>query len=107
MQYNVDSGEEMSRREVRETWWVHGMRYRVRLTHVAVTPDNQYLIVASHGSTNVWIWRLPDTEYKSIRVFPKNELGVSAMALSPDGQYLVTGNLAGRIKVWSLKELVE
>lgn len=72
-----------------------------RVMEVVVLPDGTTAVTASADST-VKYWRLADRTL--LRSLGDHMIGVTALALSPDGRRLASGDGQGRALVWSLPE---
>lgn len=85
--------------------WLGGGQVGVLAT--AVSPDQQTIAVAG-GDNTVKLWRIAD--HRLIRTFAGHLGGVSTVAFTPDGQYLVSGgefvfgSSDGDLKLWRVAD---
>jgi WD40 repeat protein len=74
-----------------------------RVSAVVTTADGEQMITASLDST-IRIWRVRDGAPVLLRVLAYHTNGVTALALSPNGRYIASGDGMGEVKVWDLVE---
>jgi WD40 repeat protein len=80
------------------------------VTSVAVSSDGQHIVSGgsdSLGQGSLEVWNLDDGSL--VRTLPVADdeghlSNVRSVALSPDGQYIVSGELLGTIKIWRLSD---
>ena len=72
------------------------------VTAVVVTADGERLITAGLDST-IRVWRGP-RDRVLLRTLSGPMIGVTALALAPDGQFLASGDGMGQVRVWDLGE---
>lgn len=70
---------------------------RLAVSAVAFLPDNQRLI--STAATQVHVWDIESQ--KLIRTFDKHKDGVTAVAVSPDGKLVATGDTRDIVILWN------
>lgn len=69
------------------------------VSHVTWSPDGRRVASSSiYNSYVPWVWDVPSG--RPIYRLPAHETGVSAIAYSPVGSILVTGDQEGRVRVW-------
>jgi WD40 repeat protein/tetratricopeptide (TPR) repeat protein len=81
---------------------------------VAVTPDGKYIVSGSGGKwvnkawvesdTTVRVWDLATG--KEVRRFTGHEGPVNSVAVTPDGQYVVSGSVDNTVRVWYIGDLM-
>ncbi len=64
---------------------------------VAITNDDKYLI-AGWGDGKIQIYNLPSLQ--QIQTFPADDQRIAAIALSPDGNFIITGS-GSAVKIWN------
>ncbi len=74
---------------------------------LAISPDGQMLVSSGSADQAIKVWDLPGQEL--VGTLTGHSGGVSSLAISPDGQTLVSGSADQTIKVWDLpgQELIE
>jgi WD40 repeat protein len=70
-------------------------------TSLAAAPDGERAIVGAEDST-VQVINVKSGR-KVVAAFKAHERGISAIAVSPDGQYLATCSLDVTIKLWKIE----
>ena len=70
---------------------------------LTVSPDGDFVAVATAGITQVWNLANPDSDLPA-KVFDRHEeglgAGVKCLTFSPDGSLLVTGCMDGTAQIW-------
>ncbi|MCS7271834.1 MAG: serine/threonine-protein kinase, partial [Gemmataceae bacterium] len=107
--------------------WMAGQAHAGRISALAFSPDETLLITAGAGDGALRLWELPlallQEARRSVEFLPPlrplvrpmrlhrpyrevlqahGEAGISALAVSPDGRYLVTGATDGTLQWWDL-----
>jgi len=82
--------------------WQHD-RYLPR--SVAVSPDGQWLAIASANDPEIEILALPSGQ--PVRVFTAHSRPILALAFSPDGRRLASGGADHVVKVWRVPDFTE
>ncbi len=74
---------------------------------LAISPNGQILVSSGSADQAIKLWDLPRQEL--VGTLTGHSGGVSSLAISPDGQTLVSGSADKTIKVWDLpgQELIE
>eukprot|EP00759_Apiculatamorpha_spiralis_P027557 PhF_6_TR30374/c0_g2_i4/m.44502 len=68
-----------------------------RVTSVAFSPDNKYIVSGSEdGSVSVW----DASSGEEVRVMYGHLDGVSSVAFSPDNKYIVSGSQDSTVRMW-------
>jgi WD40 repeat protein len=75
-----------------------GKRHPTRLSSVAYSPDGRY--VASRATGNILIRSFD--KGRIVRTLKGHKKYVTAVAYSPDGRTLLSGDLDGTVKLWSI-----
>jgi hypothetical protein len=70
--------------------------------HLEKAPKAQVFLVSGGADKTAILWRV-ETE-KVIRVFRGHKGEVTALAVTPDGNFLATGSLDQTVKVWNLAD---
>ena len=70
---------------------------------MAVTADGKTMVSSSDDST-IRVWSTTDRDKPLLRVFPDFLNGVTALAISPGGRFLVGGDGMGDLLVWDLAD---
>ncbi|GAB4276669.1 MAG: hypothetical protein Fur0025_02020 [Oscillatoriaceae cyanobacterium] len=68
---------------------------------IAFSPDGKILASAHHADSTVKIWNLENGQL--LRTLRGHVWAVESVAISPDGQTVVSGSLDSNIKIWNLK----
>lgn len=71
------------------------------VTVVSPAADDEFILTGSLDST-VRLWKLRGRESTLLNLFAYHMVGVTALALSPDGRYVASGDGAGQVRVWDL-----
>ncbi len=105
----VGGGYEPAGRDV-TLWEVPGARIvwqhdRYMPRSVAVSPDGQWLAIASVNDPDVEILALPSGQ--PVRVFTAHARPILALAFSPDGRRLASGGADHVVKVWRVPDFME
>ena len=74
-----------------------------RVTSVLVAADNASVITSSMDST-VRVWKLGDRQPAMVRILTDPSVGVTALALDPDGRLLLAGDGSGQVIGWDMAE---
>ncbi len=105
----VGGGYEAAGRDV-TLWEVPGgrvvwQRDRYMPRSVTVSPDGQWLAIASANDPDIEIIALPGRQL--FRVFTAHSRSILALAFSPDGRRLVSGGADHVVKVWRVPDFTE
>ncbi len=74
-----------------------------RVANVVFTPDGATMVSSGMDST-IRVWRVADRAL--LRTLSGPTMGVSALAISPDGSILASGDGAGRVVAWPMDTFV-
>lgn len=72
---------------------------------LAVSSDSRWLATGVNGQNAVQVWDLATGEAASERLpHPGDSYGIFAVAFSPDGQWILSGNKDGRARLWDWRK---
>ncbi len=75
-----------------------------KVTTLAITPDDKYLISGSDDQT-IKIWNLETR--KELFTLKGHEDSVNTISITPDGKHLISGSKDKTIKIWHLENREE
>lgn len=71
---------------------------RMRASSLATSPNGMYLASSNYHDNSIDIWRLPTGDH--LRSLSGHKYGVTSVAFSHDGRYIISGGCDGTVKIW-------
>ena len=72
------------------------------VSNLAFAPNGKFLVASSHD-THVRFWNLEDPSAARSPIVKNHDDQVTSIVVSPDSQYVASGGLDGKVKLWDPK----